>query len=115
LPEAKEKTMAEEKQQVVPDPTPVRIVPDVPFFFSDGVASHSFAPGISKFYFYRSDVSPLGAMTNSNVVVAQAIMSAEAFARSLHFLNHRLKMMVKAGAISQDTVDEAFSIKHDEV
>jgi hypothetical protein len=107
--------MAEEQQLVSADPTPVRIVPDVPFFFSDGITSHSFAPGISKFYFFRTDASPLGVAESKNVVVAQAIMSAEAFARSLHFLNHRLKMMVKAGAITQQEVDEAFSFKYDEV
>jgi hypothetical protein len=96
-------------------PASVRIVPEIPIFFADGIASHSFASGISKFYFYRTDSDALAPVDNVNVPVAQAVMSAEGFAKALHFLNHRLKLMIRAGAISQEAVDAVFAYKHAEV
>lgn len=97
-----------------PETQNVKVVPDIPVFFADGVLSHAYAPGISKFYFYRTNSDPLLALPNRNVVVAQCIMQAEGFARTVHFFNYRLKLMVRDGAISQEAVDRIFAFSYDE-
>jgi hypothetical protein len=85
---------------------PVRAIQDPPVVFCDGVMSHSFAPGISKFYLYRTDASPDVSEGNKNIPVLQIVMSASGFAGMLHFFNHRLALMVRDGVISQEAVDE---------
>ena|ERR1700722_19805755 len=85
---------------------PVRAIQDPPVVFCDGVMSQSFAPGISKFYLFRTDASPDASEVNKNIPILQIVMSANGFATMLHFFNHRLKLMLRNGAISQEAVDE---------
>jgi hypothetical protein len=96
----------ENKTDGAPPQVPaVRIVSDVPVVFSDGVMSHSFIEGVSKFYLYRTDSAPNVVEGATNVPVVQVIMSAQGFAGMLHFFQHRLQLMIDGGAISQATVD----------
>jgi len=67
--------------------------------------SQAFGPGISKFYLYRNDFDPNLSAPAKNTPVVQIIMSAEGFAAMVHFLQHRLQMMIEAKAISQDALD----------
>jgi hypothetical protein len=85
----------------------VRIAPEIPVIFADGVLSHAFGPDVSKFYFYRTDSAPDGSNSpNVNVPIAQIVMPADGFVRMVLFLQHRIKMMVEAGALKQSLVDE---------
>jgi hypothetical protein len=84
----------------------VRVVGDIPVVFSDGVMSHSYIRGVSKYYLYRTDSSPDVSDGPKNIVVAQVVMSATGFAGMLHFFQHRLKLMIDDGAISQAEVDQ---------
>jgi hypothetical protein len=83
----------------------VKIAQDVPVVFTDGVMSHAHGPGIAKFYLYRADPSPDALEPAKNIPIAQLIMTARGFAAMLHFLEHRLKIMIADGAISQAEVD----------
>jgi hypothetical protein len=87
----------------------VRVIGDIPVIFTDGVSSHSHAPGIAKYYLYRVDSDPFAIGNDKNVVVAQVVMQAEGFAKMVAFLNHRLSLMVKDGAVSKAAVDAAMS------
>jgi hypothetical protein len=88
-----------------PAPVSVRIVPDIPTVFADGIVSQSYIAGVSKFYFFRTDSDPDVTKPAKNTVIAQIIMPAEGFAAMVHFLQHRLKMMIADKAISQEAVD----------
>ena len=92
----------------------VRIVQDIPVVFADGVMSQSYIHGVSKFYLGRTDSSADDTRGPQNVPVVQIVMSAQGFAGMLHFFQHRLKMMIRDGAISQDTVDQINSVVYDE-
>jgi hypothetical protein len=92
----------------------VKIVPDIPVFFTDGVLSHSFAFGVSKFYFYRSDSDPYLAAPDQTVIVAQSVMSAAGFAKMVHFFNHRLKLMIEDGAISRELADNIAAFSYED-
>jgi hypothetical protein len=85
---------------------PVRAIQDPPVVFCDGVMSQSFATGISKFYLFRTDASPDVSEGNKTVPILQIVMSANGFASMLHFFNHRLQLMVRDGAISQESVGQ---------
>jgi hypothetical protein len=87
--------MANEENKAVDTPPPqapaaVRIVPDIPVIFADGVMSQAFALGVSKFYLYRTDTAPNVLEGNTNVPVLQIVMTAQGFAAMLHFFEHRL-------------------------
>jgi hypothetical protein len=90
----------------------VKIVPDIPVIFADGAMSQAFGPGISKFYLYRTDFDPLLAEPNKNTPIVQIVMPAEGFAALVHFLQHRLRMMVEGKAISQEAVDRINQTKY---
>jgi len=94
--------------------TAVRIVSDIPVVFTDGVMSHAFIEGVSKFYLYRTDTAPNVVEGTKNVPVVQVIMSAQGFAGMLHFFQHRLKLMIAAGAISQKTVNKINETVYDD-
>jgi hypothetical protein len=85
----------------------VRVLDDVPVIFSDGVLSHSFAFGISKFFLYRTDNDPGLTAPPKEVVTAQIIMPTENFIRMVAFFEHRLKLMVASSEISQAKIDAA--------
>jgi hypothetical protein len=87
-----------------PIPT-VRTIAEFPVMFADGVLSHSYIAGISKFYLYRTDSSPNVSEGMKNTVVAQIIMSAQGFVQMLHFFEHRLNIMLEDGAISKELVE----------
>jgi hypothetical protein len=90
-------------------PVNVRIEGDfanIPVLFADGAMSQAFGPGISKFYLYRSDFDPNLSLPNKNTPIVQIVMHAEGFARMIHFFQHRLRIMVDAGVISQQVVDQ---------
>jgi hypothetical protein len=87
-------------------PQEVRIVQDIPVVFADGVMSQSYIEGVSKFYLYRTDAAPIVTDGARNVPVVQVVMSAHGFAGMIHFFEHRLKMMIADGAISQASVDK---------
>lgn len=106
--------MANQKDGPAAEVQTVKVVSDVPVFFADNIVSQSYGAGISKFYFARIDTDVLVAGPNRTVPVAQAIMPAEGFARAVAFFNHRLKLMVRDGVISQEAVDEIFSFKYDD-
>jgi|ERR1700722_8640724 hypothetical protein len=98
--------MAGEENRASADTQAVRIIQDVPVVFSDGVMSHSFVQGVAKFYLFRTDSAPNVVEGTRNVPVVQVVMSAIGFAGMLHFFEHRLKLMIEDGAISQATVDK---------
>jgi hypothetical protein len=95
-------------------PVEVRIVPDIPVVFSDGILSQSFAKGITKFYLFRTDIAPNVVGPLRTTVVGQVVMPADAFARTVHFFRHRLRLMIAAGAISQAEVDEIDKTVYDD-
>jgi hypothetical protein len=84
----------------------VRVISEIPVIFADGVMSHSFISGVSKFYLYRTDASPNVSEGSKNIPVAQIVMPAQGFAGMVHFFEHRLQLMVGEGAITQATVDK---------
>jgi hypothetical protein len=88
------------------EPPIVKVVQDIPVVFVDGVTQHITAPGISKFYLYRSDANPKDPTSFSNLAVIQVIMPAIGFADMVAFFEHRLKVMVQRGDLSQAVVDE---------
>jgi hypothetical protein len=83
----------------------VKVVQDIPAIFVDGVMNHVTAPGISKFYLYRSDINPKDPNSFSNSNIIQVIMPATGFADMVAFFEHRLKVMVKRGDLSEAVVD----------
>lgn len=85
----------------------VKIVPDIPTIFADGAISQSWGPGISKFYLGRLDADPAAKGDATSVTVAQIIMPAEGFVSMMAFFEHRVRMMVEQGIVSQETVDNA--------
>ncbi|MCA6105112.1 MULTISPECIES: hypothetical protein [Bradyrhizobium] len=99
--------MSDEAPVSGPAPTAVRIVPDIPTIFADGSISQSWGPGVSKFYFGRIDADPHVQGAPTSTVVAQVIMPTEGFVAMVTFFEHRLKMMVEAGAVSQETIDRS--------
>jgi hypothetical protein len=90
----------------------VRIVPEIPLLFADAVKSHAYGTGISKFYFVRTDADPDATRTPKEVVVAQIVMPTIGFAKMVHFLQHRLDVMLKEGGISQEALDEIRAVQH---
>lgn len=89
-----------------PIPT-VRIAQETPVIFADGVMSHSYAYGVSKIYLVRSDVDPSVSGPGQDVIAAQFIMPTDGFVRMTAFFEHRIKVMVEAGALKQEAVDKA--------
>jgi hypothetical protein len=85
---------------------PVRTIPEIPVVFADGVANHVMGPGISKFHFYRTDAI-LGKLNVFEKVEAlQLIMPANSFVDMVAFFEHRLKVMVKYGNVTQSVIDD---------
>jgi hypothetical protein len=88
--------------------TSVRIVQDPPVVFTDGVATHAHSRMISKLYLYRTDPDPKAEeMPGTAVHVLQLVMSHEALLESVAFLEHRIRVMLKDGTITQEQVDLA--------
>jgi hypothetical protein len=85
----------------------VKIVPDIPTIFADGVLSQNYGPGVSKFFLGRFDADPAAQKDIASVPVAQIIMPADGFIHMMAFFEHRVKTMVEQGAIAQATVDKA--------
>jgi hypothetical protein len=85
----------------------VRVVPDIPVVFTDGIASHAWTPNVSKFYFTRFDSDPNAQAETTQSFVAQVIMPNDRLVMSVAFLEHRLKKMIAAGVISQHSLDDA--------
>ena len=84
----------------------VKVVQDVPVLFADGVMSQAYAPGVSKFYLYRTDSAPdVTSHPAQNIPVLQVVMPARGFAALVHFFQHRLKLMIDEGAITKAEVD----------
>jgi hypothetical protein len=106
--------MVGEENTATPGAQVVRIIPDIPAVFSDGVLSHSFSHGVSKFYLFRTDTAPNVLEGTRNVPVVQVIMSAQGFAGMLHFFQHRLQLMIRDGAISQDMVNKINEVVYDD-
>lgn len=90
----------------VTEATPVKIVSDIPTIFADGVVNQIMGPGISKFYFFRNDAILGTINTYQPVGVAQMVMPAYGFVDMVAFFEHRLKVMLNAGNITQAMVDE---------
>jgi hypothetical protein len=84
----------------------VRIIQDVPVIFSDGVVSHFFGPGVSKFYLGRFDPDPDAKGPPNLANVLQVVMTTEGFAQMVMFLQHRLQIMIRDGMITQERLDE---------
>jgi hypothetical protein len=103
--------MADETVSQAVAPARVKIVPDIPVVFADGAMSQAFGPGISKFYLYRNDFDP-NLSGAENTPVAQIVMPAEGFAAMVHFLQHRLQVMIEAKVISQEAIDRITSTKY---
>lgn len=91
---------------VTTEPTTVKVVQDIPVVFADGVLQHVTSPNVSKFYLHRSDVNPKDPNSFSNFPVIQVIMPNTGFADMVAFLEHRLKVMLHRGDISQAVIDE---------
>ena len=90
----------------------VRIAPEIPMIFADGVRSQAYGAGVSKFYLYRTDADPDVTLPAKQVIVGQIVMPGIGFAKMVHFLQHRLDMMVREGGISQEALDEIRATKH---
>lgn len=102
-PDTNASTLQRAAADVVPS---VKVVQDIPAIFVDGVTNHVTAPGISKFYLYRSDVNPNDPNSFSFSNIVQVVMPATGFADMVAFFEHRLKVMVKRGDLSQTVIDE---------
>jgi hypothetical protein len=87
-------------------PTPVRVVPDIPVVFADGITNHVIGPGISKFYLHRSDAAPGNPNEYNQVTVVQIIMPSSGLVDMVAFLEHRLRSMIKNKQITQEYLDE---------
>lgn len=85
----------------------VRVVPEIPAFFADGVISQSWGPGISKFYLGRIDSDPNATGEAKTVPVAQVIMPADGFVNLVTFFEHRLKTMIEKGIVTQEAVEKS--------
>jgi len=85
----------------------VKVVQDVPVIYADGIASHANSPKISKFYFFRIDPDPNGASPGKPTFVSQVVMPMDGFLQMWAFIEHRLKLMIKAGAISKADIGAA--------
>jgi hypothetical protein len=93
--------------QAVPPINYVRVVPDIPVVFTDGIASHAWTPNVSKFYFVRFDSDPNAQAEGTQSFVAQIVIPNDRLVSAVSFLEHRLKKMINAGVISQKTIDDA--------
>lgn len=87
------------------EPALVKIVPEIPVIFADTAASHSYGPGIAKFYLMRFDSDPWGRPESKMTPVAQVIMPAEGFLGLFTFFEQRLKTMVAQGILTQAQVE----------
>ena len=87
-------------------PTPVKLIADVPVVFVDGVLQHTTAPGIARFYLYRTDGNPQDPSQFINTPVIQIVMPATGFADMLAFFEHRAKIAVHRGDLDQKVLDD---------
>ena len=99
-------------QQAAPPPQAptipqVKIVPDIPVIFADGVSSQSYGFGVSKMYFMRYDPDPRAQNAPTETPVCQLVMPVQTFVTSVAFLEHRLKQMVADKAVTQEQIDAA--------
>jgi hypothetical protein len=85
----------------------IKVLADIPVVFADAVASQAWTANLSKFYFSRTDSDPRAQAPNTEVYVAQIVMPNNGFVMAVAFLEHRMKMMVEAGVISQELVDKS--------
>ncbi len=74
--------------------------------YVDAILSQIMAPNISKMLFHRFESSPTEINTYVKRPVIELVMPANHFADLVAFLEHRLRLMVKNGYVSQGTVDE---------
>jgi hypothetical protein len=88
------------------EPPVVKIIQDIPVVFVDGVMQHVTAPGVSKFYLFRSDANPKDPTSFSNTAVLQVVIPPTGFVDMVAFFEHRLKAMIQRGDISQGIIDE---------
>lgn len=84
----------------------VRVVQDTPVVFADGVTSQSSGVGFSKFFFHRWDPDPEAKGPGKATQVLQMVMPTDGFLSMVMFFEHRIKIMVKEGSISQADVDK---------
>jgi hypothetical protein len=84
----------------------VRTAPEAPVIFADGITNHIMGAGVSKFHFYRTDAVAGKLNVYEKVEVAQIIMPAESFVDMVAFFEHRWRVMLKHGNVTQAHVDE---------
>jgi hypothetical protein len=87
-------------------PTLVRTIPEAPVVFADGIINQVTGPGIAKFHFYREDAVVGNVDVYEKVEVLQVIMPANSFIDMVAFFEHRIRVMVKNGYVSQSHLDE---------
>jgi hypothetical protein len=84
----------------------VRLVPDLPVIFADGVTSQSYGPGISKFFFHRWDPHPQASEPVKTVPILQMVMPTDGFLGMCMFFEERLRVMVEQGFLTQADIDK---------
>ena len=87
-------------------PASVRIVTDIPIVYADGIVNHVVGPGVCKFYLYRSDADPKDPKEYSQATVVQVVMPVGGFVEMAAFFEHRLRVMVKNKAVTQEYIEE---------
>jgi hypothetical protein len=78
----------------------------IPIAYADGVMSHAYGAGVSKFYLYRIDSDPNAKGDAAITPVAQIVMPSAGLVRTWAFLGKRIKTMVEDGYLTQEQVDE---------
>jgi hypothetical protein len=78
-----------------------------PIIFADGALSQTYAPGISKFWFYRIDVDPNAEVPAETTPVLQVIMPADQFVSMVAFFERRLELMIRDGIVTEALLEEA--------
>jgi hypothetical protein len=82
----------------------VKIVQDLPLIFADGVTSHYYATGITKFYLSRLDPDPHASGPPKLINLAQIVMTADGFAQMVTFFQRRLEIMIKENIFTPEQV-----------
>jgi hypothetical protein len=90
---------------VPPSIQTVRLLPETPVIYADGVSDQSYGPGMSKFHLFRVDPAPSSGVNELRSVV-QIVMPLDSFVQMWAFFEHRLKLMIKDDVISREKIEQ---------
>ena len=88
----------------------VRIAQDAPVVYADAIASHAWTPNVSKFYLVRFDSDARARASNTETFVAQIVMPNNGFVNMFTFMEHRLKLMIEGGILSESDLEKSRNV-----